>query len=120
MRFANAAISYAKYIGKTLWPERLSVIYPYPAHISLSAAFLCAFLLISVTVVSYRLRGRLPWLFVGWFWFVGTLVPVIGIVQVGNQAMADRYVYIPHIGLFIAIVWTIAGLSIPVAARATA
>ncbi len=107
-RFANAAVAYVKYVAKTVWPSNLSVIYPFPSRISPSQATVCALLVLAASVFAYRLRRTLPWLFVGWFWFVGALVPVIGIVQVGVQSMADRYVYISHIGLFIAIVWTIA------------
>jgi Flp pilus assembly protein TadD len=107
-RLANAAISYVRYIAKTLWPSGLAVIYPFPTNINSAAAVACAVLIIAVTVVVILLRGSFPWLFVGWLWFAGALIPVIGIVQVGLQAMADRFTYIPHIGLFIAIVWGIA------------
>ena len=113
LRFANAAIAYVKYVAKTVWPSNLSVIYPFPSRISPSQAAICALLVLAASVFAFRLRRTLPWLFVGWFWFVGTLVPVIGIVQVGVQSMADRYMYISQIGLFIAIVWTAAWLRIP-------
>ena len=83
IRFANAAISYVRYIGKTIWPSNLSVLYPFPTRISPSEALICAVLVLGVSVVAYLVRKTLPWVFVGWFWFVGTLVPVIGIVQVG-------------------------------------
>jgi tetratricopeptide (TPR) repeat protein len=110
LRFANAAISYVKYLGKTLWPTNLSVLYPFPSRISPSEAAICAAVVLGASVMAYLLRRTFPWIFVGWFWFVGTLIPVIGIVQVGIQSMADRYMYLPHIGLFIAIVWTAAYL----------
>ncbi len=106
-RLANAAMSYVKYVTKTLWPTRLSIMYPYPTRISSSLAIACAVIVIAITATAFFYRRSLPWLFVGWLWFVVTLVPVIGIVQVGLQAMADRYTYIPHIGLFLAIVWTV-------------
>ena len=111
-RSANAVASYWKYLAKTAWPLDLAVFYPHPdirypiSHqwpawaIALAAAGLVA---VSVWV---WLRGkRAPWLAVGWFWYLGTLVPVIGLVQVGGQGMADRYTYIPLLGIFIAAVW---------------
>lgn len=106
-RLANAVVSYARYLGKALWPSHLSLMYPYqPAaltklQIALSILLL---LLISLAVVASRQR----YLTVGWLWFLGTLVPMIGLVQVGVQSMADRYAYLPFIGLFIAICWGVA------------
>jgi protein O-mannosyl-transferase len=109
-RVCNALLSYVRYLGKTIWPADLAVFYPHPNfphprwavwQIVGSAA-----LLASITLaVLWRARSR-PFLAVGWLWFLGTLVPVIGLVQVGNQSLADRYSYIPLIGLFIMIVWT--------------
>lgn len=103
VRLKNALYCYVLYIGKTVWPARLAPLYPHPGN-SLAiwkAVFAVVFLAtISFLVLKFRSRGYLP---VGWFWFLGTLVPVIGIVQVGNQAMADRYTYIPMIGLFLMI-----------------
>jgi len=105
-RIANAAVAYGRYLNKTFHPVDLSVFYPYaPVDFSSGAALIAAgsLLLLSIgAVISLRHR---PWIFVGWFWFVGTLVPVIGLVQVGRQAMADRYTYLPHIGFFILVVW---------------
>lgn len=106
-RFANAAIAYVKYVGKTFWPANLSVLYPFPTRIAPSEALICAVLVLGASVGAWFLRKSFPWVFVGWFWFLGTLVPVIGIVQVGMQSMADRYMYIPQIGLFVAVVWTV-------------
>jgi len=104
-RIANAIVSYAGYIGKTLWPNDLSAFYPHPGIWLFGKVFLSGFfLLISSLLVLFSSR-RYPYLAVGWLWFLGTLVPVIGLVQVGDQAMADRYTYIPLIGLFIMIVW---------------
>ena len=107
-RLGNAAMSYVAYIGKTFWPSRLAAFYPFPTHINPLIAAIDAMLLTAITVVVFRFYRRLPELFVGWCWFIGTLVPVIGLAQAGQQAMADRFTYIPHIGLFIAIVWSVA------------
>src|SRR5206468_10717008 len=93
--------------GKTFWPTNLAVLYPFPTRISPLQALLSAVVVLGVSVMAFLWRRSLPWLFVGWFWFVGTLVPVIGIVQVGIQSMADRYMYIPQLGLFVAVVWTV-------------
>lgn len=109
-RLANAMTSYAAYLGKTFWPARLAVFYPFPTHINPVAAVLAAAFLIVVSGIVFWFRRELPPLFVGWFWFVGTLVPVIGIFQAGQQAYADRFTYLPHIGLFIGIVWTVSML----------
>ena len=105
-RLGNALVAYARYVGKTLWPSPLAVYYPFdvgglPAWaVALAAAFL-----LGVTVLSVLGARRMPWLLVGWAWFLGTLVPVIGLVQVGGQAMANRYTYLPSIGLFVIVAW---------------
>ena len=104
-RLGNALISYASYIVKTVFPQGLAVFYPYPADIAAGQVLGSAALVGTVTFLAVRCRKQYPFAFVGWFWYLGTLVPVIGIVQVGMQAMADRYTYVPHIGLFIAVVW---------------
>jgi protein O-mannosyl-transferase len=106
----NAAVSYALYIGKAIWPARLAALYPYPQNgWPIIAVLMSAALLIAVTglVLKYRSHRYLLW---GWFWFLGTMIPMIGLVQVGNQAMADRYAYLPFIGLFVMVVWGIADL----------
>ncbi|MBI5140665.1 MAG: tetratricopeptide repeat protein [Nitrospirae bacterium] len=104
MRVANAAISAVSYIWKTLWPTGLAVIYPHPGNaVPVLPALLSVLFLVTVTVFVIRSGKR--HLIVGWAWFLVTLLPVIGLVQVGRQAMADRYTYIPHIGLFILISW---------------
>ena len=110
-RVANAACSYATYLGKTFWPSALAVFYPH-AHRGLLAwpVVLSALLLAAVTLLALRLKTRAPYLAVGWFWYVGTLVPVIGLVQVGAQARADRYTYLPLVGVFVAIAWGLAEL----------
>ncbi len=105
-RIENAIVSYLRYIGKMFLPTDLSILYPHPGkwpHWQFIGAIL---ILITVSALSIWLIRRRAYLFVGWFWFLGTLVPVIGIVQVGMQSMADRYTYIPLIGLFIAITWS--------------
>jgi len=105
LRLANALVSYVAYIGKMLWPARLAVLYPYAQSLprwEIAGAFLG---LIIVSVAAIRGGLRHPYLPVGWFWYLGTLVPVIGLVQVGPQAMADRYTYVPLIGLFILVAW---------------
>jgi len=102
-RLANALVAYVGYLWKTIWPVNLSVYYPYPETIQTVAAVIAAMLLLGVSFLVWRHWRARPWLFTGWFWYVGTLVPVIGIVQVGSQAMADRYSYIPSIGLGFAL-----------------
>jgi tetratricopeptide (TPR) repeat protein len=104
-RMANALWSYLRYIFKTFWPADLAVIYPFPGHRLAGLAIVAAALLVIGSGLFIFLAGRHPYLLVGWFWFLGTLVPVIGFVQVGSQSMADRYMYIPSIGLFILVVW---------------
>ncbi len=104
-RLGNALVSYASYLVKTVFPQGLAVFYPYTDGIAAWQVLVSAALIGAVTFLAIRFRKRVPYAFVGWFWYLGTLVPVIGIVQVGMQAMADRYTYVPHIGLFIAVVW---------------
>lgn len=109
-RLANAALSYVAYLGKAIWPLQLAIFYPYRLTMSSALSLLAAAFLVAVTVVVWRLADRFPYLAVGWLWFIGMLVPVIGIVQVGQQSMADRYTYLPLIGIFIAVVWLAADL----------
>ncbi len=105
-RVANTFLSYAKYIGRLFLPRDLAVFYPFDVStIQPSQVVLCALLMVVVSVLAVRFRRKQKYLFVGWFWFVGTLFPVIGLVQVGQQSLADRYTYIPYIGLFIIIAW---------------
>lgn len=115
VRLGNAIVSYVAYIGKTVWPAKLAVFYPHPQNsLPWSDVIAATVILVAITMaVLYFHRAR--YLAMGWFLFVITLIPVIGIVQVGRQAMADRYAYLPCIGLFIIIVW---GLSDAVAATA--
>ena len=108
LRVGNAVIAYVKYLGKTIWPQDLAILYPFPSSLPLwqILRFISALVLISVVTVRYR--RRYPYLLVGWFWFLVTLVPVIGLIQVGGQSIADRYTYIPLTGLFIMGSWRIA------------
>ncbi len=106
-RIANAFVSYIIYMGKTIWPNNLAVFYPHPGSLPLWQLSGAALLLIAVTLVAVLEAERIPYLAFGWLWFAGTLVPVIGIVQVGAQAMADRYTYVPLIGLFVVAAWGI-------------
>jgi tetratricopeptide (TPR) repeat protein len=110
-RIANAIVTYDVYITKMFWPTNLAVLYPYPSAIPLWQSASAALVLIGITALSIsHLRDR-PYLFLGWFWYLGTLVPVIGIVQIGLQSHADRYTYIPMIGLFIMLSWGAADLA---------
>ena len=102
-RLANVPISYATYLGKTFFPARLCVLYSFPEKLPVATAVVSLALLVIVTVGVLYLSSKSRWLFVGWFWFLGTLVPVIGIVQSGVQAWADRHAYIPLIGIFLII-----------------
>ena len=105
VRIFNAIVSYASYIRKMIWPHNLAVLYPYPKSISYWQVVGAGLLLAAITVVVFRTVKTKPYFAVGWFWFLGTLVPVIGLVQVGLQTMADRYTYVPLIGLFIMVAW---------------
>jgi tetratricopeptide (TPR) repeat protein len=105
-RLSNVLHSYVAYIGKLLWPVHLAVIYPIVRRWAVAEILLCVALLVVASVLAWIQRKRRPFLAVGWCWFLGTLIPVIGLVQVGNQAMADRYAYLPSIGFFLMIVWT--------------
>ncbi len=124
VRLENALVAYGMYLWKTIWPARLAPLYPHPGD-SLAAWQVISSVLVlgAVTALVWRFRSK-PYLLVGWLWFLGTLVPVIGLVQVGDQAMADRYAYIPLIGIFIMIAWTAVDLAearrIPLAARIVA
>jgi tetratricopeptide (TPR) repeat protein len=105
IRIANALISYVHYIVKMFWPAKLAFFYPYVLWWPLWILAGAALLLAALTFLILKHRGTRPYLTVGWLWYLGTLVPVIGIVQVGSQAMADRYTYIPLIGPFMMIAW---------------
>jgi Flp pilus assembly protein TadD len=103
-KVGNAIVSYVDYLGMTVWPLHLIPFYPHPgATLSRVAIALSLALLVAVTVGCWTSRRRHPWLLLGWFWYLGTLVPMIGLVQVGLQGMADRYTYVPGLGLAIAL-----------------
>jgi len=110
-RIANMFVSYIRYIGKTIWPSGLAVLYPHP-HINLleARAVVYALLFVLITVISIDICRRRRYIAVGWLWYVGTLVPVAGLVQVGSQGMADRYTYIPMVGLLIVAGWGVKDL----------
>lgn len=112
-RLENVPLAYAAYLGRTFWPAKLSFYYEHLGLGATAAGLAVALLAIgAASALAIALRGRAPWLLVGWLWFLGTLVPVIGIVQVGGQSMADRFTYLPSIGIAIAIVWS-AGWLLP-------
>ncbi|HUI05791.1 MAG TPA: tetratricopeptide repeat protein [Verrucomicrobiae bacterium] len=108
VRIANALLSYVGYLGKAIWPSRLAFFYPLNTSLSLAAVTGAGAGLAGLTAAVIWMSRRAPWLVTGWFWYLGTLVPVIGLVQVGyEQAMADRYTYIPLIGLFMMLCWSV-------------
>ena len=106
-RVGSAFLGYARYLAMTFYPVDLGIYYPYWRGESYGLALAWGAALLAVLAATFILRRRLPWLLVGWAWFLGTLVPVIGLIQVGGQAVADRYTYLPHIGLFMMIFWTV-------------
>jgi tetratricopeptide (TPR) repeat protein len=104
-RIANAFVACAQYVGKTFWPADLAVYYPHPGHRPAVAVAVAVALFLGLSFLALRLARKCPFVIVGWFWFCGMLVPTIGLIQVGNQSMADRYTYLPSIGLFVALAW---------------
>jgi Flp pilus assembly protein TadD len=106
-RIANALVAYVRYLSKTVWPVDLSVFYPLPDHWPVLTVVASGLVLLGLSWLVIRRSSRYPYLGVGWFWFLGTLVPTIGLVQVGSQSMADRYLYIPSMGLFVMAAWGI-------------
>jgi tetratricopeptide (TPR) repeat protein len=106
-RVANALNSYVGYLGKIFWPVNLAVPYPYPDHLPAARVIAAAVFLATVTCAVLLLARSRPHLAVGWFWFVVMLVPVIGLVQVGEQGMADRYTYLPSLGVAIMVAWEV-------------
>jgi protein O-mannosyl-transferase len=105
LRLQNAVVCYAHYLGKVIWPSGLAIFYPYAGSWPLWEVILCAAVLLGLTVLAIRIRRRDPSLLLGWLWFVGVLVPFIGLIQGGAQAMADRFVYLPLLGVLVAAVW---------------
>ncbi|MBU4287520.1 MAG: tetratricopeptide repeat protein [Proteobacteria bacterium] len=110
-RIANACVSYANYMVKAIWPQKLAIFYPHPfGMLSLWHTFWSVLLIAGLSFLAIRMLNQYKYVAVGWFWYLGTLVPVIGLLQVGAQGMADRYTYIPLIGLFIIATWGISDL----------
>jgi len=106
-RFTNVLFSYWMYVYKTFWPTNLAIMYPYPrGGIPWSTALWCAVPVAAISAVALYGWRRWPWFLVGWLWYLGTLVPVIGFVSIGSHSWADRYAYVPHIGLFLGLVWS--------------
>jgi tetratricopeptide (TPR) repeat protein len=116
-RVGNAARSYLAYLAQAFWPASLSAYYPMPPAGSVLRPVAAVLALAGATAVTFLARRRQPWLLVGWLWYLGMLVPVIGLVQVGSQAMADRYTYVPLVGISVALIWTLDALVQPRAAR---
>ena len=110
-RMINAAVSYVMYLVNMFWPLDLAIFYPYPVTYPIWQSIGAAFLLIAVTFFAMGAYRRFPYFTMGWFWYLITLIPVIGLVQVGAQARADRYTYVPLIGLFIALAWGVPELT---------
>jgi Flp pilus assembly protein TadD len=106
-RLGNAAIAYVAYIGKAFWPLHLAAYYPYPRSLPVAAAVMSGLLLLGALIGAILVARQRPYVLVGLLWYLGTLTPAIGIVQVGTQAMADRYTYIPLVGVFIILAWGI-------------
>lgn len=120
-RLGNAAVSYVAYLGKVFWPAGLAVFYPHGGgDLGAGSVAVAAAILIAISLGAWQQRRSRPYLAMGWLWYLGTLVPVIGVVQVGSQAMADRYTYLPLIGIAIAVVWGIAEACARVSARSKA
>ena len=112
-RLANATIAYAASLSHLLWPARLAVLYPIEAHYAWAEILPAALLLAGVTIAVWMLRRRVPAVLVGWLWFLGVLVPVSSVCQVGSQAYADRFCYVPQLGIFWALVWSAKSLPRP-------
>jgi protein O-mannosyl-transferase len=110
LRIENALVCYVMYLVKAFWPSRLAILYPYPHSLPLWKVLASGIVLSTITFLVVRYRER-RYLLVGWLWFLGTMVPMVGLLQVGNQAMADRYAYLPFIGLFTMVVWGIADIA---------
>jgi len=108
-RIGNAFLSYSAYLGQMLWPTRLAVFYPSPVdHLSPSNVAFSVVLLVGISTLAFMWRKKRPYLFVGWLWYIVALFPVIGFIQVGMQGRADRYTYLPQIGLYLALTWALA------------
>jgi tetratricopeptide (TPR) repeat protein len=108
LRLENAVVSYLRYIGNAFWPTRLSPLYPHPLDLLHSWQVVASLVFLMLATGAVILNRRRGYVMTGWFWFLGSMVPMIGLVQVGEQAMADRYAYLPFIGLFLMVVWGLA------------
>lgn len=106
-KLSNTIISYVTYLDKTFWPVNLALFYPYDSSPALGKILISALMLIGMTCLVLYYIKKLPFLFTGWFWYLGTLIPMVGLVQSGTQSMADRYTYLPSIGIAIVVSWTI-------------
>jgi len=111
VRMENVPVSYCRYLGKLFWPANLPFFYPHPGHWPPVAVWGATLLLSGIFICAWMMRRDQPCFLVGWCWFVGTLVPVIGLVQVGFQSMANRYTYVPFIGIFLALSWGVPALT---------
>jgi protein O-mannosyl-transferase len=112
-RISNAIVTYVVYVRQMLWPAKLAVFYPHPEHrLPTWEVGLALMVVVGLTIATFVLRKRTPYLIVGWLWYLGMLVPVIGLVQVGWQGRADRYTYLPQIGLYMAITWAVTDLTV--------
>jgi hypothetical protein len=111
VRVAHALVAYVRYLQQALWPVDLAVFYPYPHHVAWTHAVAAGFVLAVITGAAVGAARRAPFVLVGWLWFLVSLLPVIGLVQVGMQSTADRYMYVPLIGLAIAIAWSVAAIA---------
>jgi Tfp pilus assembly protein PilF len=119
-RLANAVVSCVRYLGKFLWPAELAVFYPHPGSWPLLVVAAALVLLATVTWFAWRQRTRRPWLLAGWLWFIVVLLPVLGIIQVGLQAMADRYTYLALLGIQLALIWSLRDFTVRPAIRTLA
>jgi len=105
-RLGNALISYVAYVGQMIWPAHLAVLYPYPeGNLEIPQVILALLLLLMISVAFFLWRKKYPFLLIGWLWYLGMLIPMIGIIQVGSQVRADRYTYLPLIGLYLLVAW---------------
>lgn len=111
VRVGNAIVGWVRYLGLLAWPVDLVIYYPHARRVSLAPVLGAAALLVAITALAWRLRRTRPWWIVGWLYYVGTLVPVIGLVQVGGQSIADRYLYVPSIGIFVILAWELGALA---------
>ena len=102
-RLETALMGYARYLGKMFWPANYSVLYPYPDHWPVGELLLAAGLILSITAAAFLLRRQRPYLLVGWLWYLGMLVPVIGLIPLGAESMSNRYTYLPMIGILAAV-----------------